>query len=310
MGLGNHKKALEYYKMYIDAKDKLYSEESKQTIAELQAKYQVERKDKDNERLRHSEQLNKAQIRNQQVIIGFVLFFLVGLFTIMVIFHSRYQQNQRLNIQLSLKNKEIEDQQVYVQKLNKDLKDANETKDKFFSIVAHDLKSPFNSLLVLTSLLIEDYDTFTEEERKKFISQIKASSENTFALLQNLLDWASAQMGKTMLVQERIDISKISEETLALIMPIARNKNIRVLSEIPENTIAFADKNMVSTVFLNLITNAIKFTPQNGQVKISSMLENNHVEVEVSDSGVGISPDNLSKLFRLDQKIKTDGTNK
>jgi two-component system, sensor histidine kinase and response regulator len=112
------------------------------------------------------------------------------------------------------------------------------------------------------------------------------------------------------LVQERIDISKISEETLALIMPIARNKNIKVLSKIPENTIAFADKNMVSTVFLNLITNAIKFTPQNGQVKICSMMENNHVEVEVSDSGVGISPDNLGKLFRLDQKIQTDGTNK
>jgi signal transduction histidine kinase len=309
-GLGNDKKALEYYKMYIDGKDKLYSEESKQTIAELQAKYQVERKDKDNERLRHSEQLNKAQIRNQQVIIGFVLFILLGLFTIMVIFHSRYQQNQRLNIQLSLKNKEIEDQQKYVQKLNSELKDANETKDKFFSIVAHDLKSPFNSLLVLTSLLIEDYDTFTEAERKKFITQIKASSENTFALLQNLLDWASTQMGKTMLVQEKIDISKISEETLALLMPIARNKKIRIKSEIPANTIAYADKNMVSTVFLNLITNAIKFTPQNGQVEVRSVLENKHVEVEVADSGVGISKDNLDKLFRLDHKIQTEGTAK
>jgi len=309
-GLGSHKKALEYYKMYIEGKDKLYSEESKQTIAELQAKYQVERKDKDNERLKHTEQLNTAQIRNQQLIIGFVLFILLGLFTMMVIFHSRYQQNQRLNVQLSLKNKEIEDQQMYVQKLNNELKDANVTKDKFFSIVAHDLKSPFNSLLVLTNLLIEDYDTFTEDERKKFIAQIKASSENTFALLQNLLDWASAQMGKTMVVQEKIDISKISEETLLLLMPIARNKKIRLKSDIPLNTIAYADKNMVSTVFLNLVTNAIKFTPQNGQVDIRSLLENNHVEVEVSDSGVGISPDTLNKLFRIDQKIQTAGTDK
>ena len=309
-GLGSHKKALEYYKMYIEAKDKLYSEESKQTIAELQAKYQVERKDKDNERLKHTEQLNTAQIRNQQLIIGFVLFILLGLFIMMVIFHSRYQQNQRLNVQLSLKNKEIEDQQMYVQKLNNELKDANVTKDKFFSIVAHDLKSPFNSLLVLTSLLIEDYDTFTEDERKKFIAQIKASSENTFALLQNLLDWASAQMGKTMLVQEKIDISKISEETLLLLMPIARNKKISIKSDIPLNTIAYADKNMVSTVFLNLVTNAIKFTPHNGQVNIRSIVENNHVEVEVSDSGVGISPDTLNKLFRIDQKIQTAGTDK
>jgi signal transduction histidine kinase len=307
-GLGKYKKSLEYFKMYIEGKEKLYTEESKQTIAELQAKYQVEKNEKDNERLRHSEQLNKAQIRNQQLIISFVLFILLGAFIFIVIFHSRYQQNQGLNIELSLKNKEIEDQQNYVQKLNKDLKEANETKDKFFSIVAHDLKSPFNSLLVLTSLLIEDYDTFTEDERKKFITQIKASSENTFGLLENLLDWASAQMGKTMLVQEKIDLSKISDETLALLMPIAKNKSIRMTSMIPKNTIAFADKNMASTVFLNLITNAIKFTPQNGRVNVRSVVQNNHVEVEVSDSGIGISPDRLNNLFRLDKKIQTEGT--
>jgi signal transduction histidine kinase/uncharacterized protein HemY len=309
-GLKNYKKALEYYTMYIEGKDQLYTEESKQTIAELQAKYQVEKKDKDNERLRHSEQLNKAQIRNQQVIIGFVLFILLGAFIIMVIRHSRYQQNQKLNIQLSLKNKEIEDQQKHVQLLNQELKEANQTKDKFFSIVAHDLKSPFNSLLVLTNLLLDDYDTFTEDERKTFIHQIKASSENTFALLQNLLDWASTQMGKTMIVQEKIDISKISDETIALLMPIARNKNIRIKSEIEPSTVVFADKNMVSTVILNLVTNAIKFTPQDGKVAIRAFMENNHVEVEVSDSGVGISQDNLNKLFRLDHKIQTMGTAK
>jgi signal transduction histidine kinase len=309
-GLGNYKKALEYYKMYIEGKEQLFTEESKQTIAELQAKYQVEKKDKDNERLRHSEQLNKSQIRNQQVIIGFVLFILLGAFTIMVILHSRYQQNQKLNIQFSLKNKEVEDQQKYVEHLNKELKEANETKDKFFSIVAHDLKSPFNSLLVLTNLLIDDYDTFTEDERKKFIAQIKSSSENTFALLQNLLDWASAQMGKTMVIPEKIDISKISDEILALLMPIARNKNIQLKSEIPSNTIVYADKNMVSTVLLNLITNAIKFTPINGKVEVNSASENKHVEIEVSDTGVGIAPENLDKLFRLDHKIQTVGTAK
>ncbi len=309
-GLKNYKKALEYYTMYIEGKDQLYTEESKQTIAELQAKYQVEKKDKDNERLKHSEQLNKAQIRNQQVIIGFVLFILLGAFIIMVILHSRYQTNQKLNIQLSLKNKEIEDQQRYVELLNKELKDANQTKDKFFSIVAHDLKSPFNSLLVLTNLLLDDYDTYSEEERKSFIQQLKASSENTFALLQNLLDWASTQMGKTMIVHEKIDISKISEETITLLKPFARNKNIRIKSEIPPNTIVFADKNMVSAIILNLVTNAIKFTPPEGKVEIRSVSENKHVKVEVADTGVGISPKNQKKLFRLDHKIQTAGTAK
>lgn len=307
---GNYKKALEYHKLYIEGKDKLYSEESKRTIAELQTKYQIEKKDKENERLRHSEQLNKVQIRNQQLIIGFVLFSLLGSFIIIVIFNKRYQQNQKLNVQLSLKNKEIEQQQINEEKLNKKLKEANETKDKFFSIVAHDLKSPFNSLLVLTSLLIDDYDTFTEDERKQFIKQIKASSENTFTLLQNLLDWASTQMGKTIVVPENIDLSKILQETIALLTPTAKNKKIRIVSDVPENTVAWADKNMVSTVILNLVSNAIKFTPLQGQVEIHSNLSNHHLEVIVADTGVGISQKNIDKLFRLDQKIQTVGTAK
>jgi len=308
--LNNYKKSLEYFKLYIDGKDKLYSEESQQTIAEFQAKYQLEKKDKENERLRHSEQLNKAQIRNQQLIIGFVLFSLIGSFIIMVIFQRRYQQNQKLNVQLSLKNKEIEQQQINEEKLNKKLKEASETKDKFFSIVAHDLKSPFNALLVLTNLLIDDYDTFTEDERKQFIRQIKASSENTFSLLQNLLDWASTQMGKTMVVPENIDISKILQEAITLLTPTAKNKKIRIISNIPENTIAWGDKNMVSTVILNLVSNAIKFTPIDGQIEINSSVSNHHLEVLVADTGVGISPKNIEKLFRPDQKIQTVGTAK
>lgn len=309
-GLGNYKKTFEYYKQYIEGKENLYSEESKQTIAELLAKYQLEKKDKDNERLRHSEQLNKAQIRNQQVIIGFVLFMLLGVFAITIILNSRYHQNQKHNIDLSLKNKEIENQQKYVEILNKDLKEANATKDKFFSIVAHDLKSPFNSLLVLTNLLIDDFDTLSREDQKKFIEQIKESSENTFALLQNLLDWASTQMGKTKIVSERVDIAKISDEIIALLQPIARSKKISLKSEIPLDTLVYADKNMVSTVLLNLVTNAIKFTPQFGNVSIRSTIDNKQLEIEVADTGVGISHENLDKLFRLDQKVQTVGTAK
>ncbi len=306
----NYKKAYNYHKLYVEGKEVIYSKESKRTIAELQAKYQVEKKDKDNERLRHSEQLNKVRIRNQQLIIGFVLFVLLGLFSVMVIFHTRYQQNQKLNIQLSLKNKQIEDQQSKVENLNKELKEANKTKDKFFSIVAHDLKSPFNSLLVLTSLLTEDYDTFSEEERKRFILQIKDSSENTFTLLQNLLDWAGTQTGKTIVVKEKIDLSKISKETVALLSPIAKNKKIKLASDINPNTFAYADKNMVSTVLLNLVSNAIKFTPQNGTVEVHSIEKNQHLEIEVADSGIGISSDNLKKIFRLDHKFQTVGTDK
>jgi signal transduction histidine kinase len=308
--LGNYQKSLEYYKNYTLTRDQVYSEESKQTISELQARYQVERKEKENERLRHSQQLNKALIRNQQVLIGSVLLTLLILFALALIFRKRYHQNQKLNIQLSLKNKEIEDHQKNVEILNAELKEANTTKDKFFSIVAHDLKNPFNSLLVLSEILLDDYETLTDEERRQFIYQIKFSAKNTYSLLQNLLEWATSQANKSSILRENINLAELTSDALTLLKPIAKNKKISLNSNVPDKLFAYADKNMVSTVILNLLTNAVKFTPQKGLVEISSYEKNNHIEIVVADSGIGISEDNQKKLFRLDEKFQTDGTDK
>ncbi|MCD4682164.1 MAG: HAMP domain-containing histidine kinase, partial [Bacteroidales bacterium] len=111
-------------------------------------------------------------------------------------------------------------------------------------------------------------------------------------------------------VKEKIDLSKISKETVALLSPIAKSKKIKLGSDINPNTFAYADKNMVSTVLLNLVSNAIKFTSQNGTVEVHSTKKNQHLEIEVADSGIGISSDNLKKIFRLDQKFQTVGTEK
>lgn len=308
--LGDYNKAFDSFKSYFEGKEQIYSEENKQAKAELQAKYQLEKKEKENERLRHTDQLNTIQIRNQQLLIGLVLVILLVSFVLSVLMHSRYQQNKKLNIELALKNKEIENQQKYVESLNDELQEANATKDKFFSIVAHDLKNPFNSLLVISQLLLDDYDTFTDTERKQFIHQIQSSAENTYLLLQNLLDWASTQSGKAIIIKEKIDLSKISNEATLILMPIAKNKNIKLNLEVAEKTFAFADKNMVSTVMLNLISNAVKFTSREGTINIRAFKTNNHVEVEIEDSGVGISPDNLDKLFKPDIKFHTVGTEK
>jgi signal transduction histidine kinase len=307
---GHYRLALEAYREYIAGKENINSEEKQQIMAELQAKYQVEKKEKENERLRHVDDLNSAQIRTQQLIIGFVLFILLGTFVLSLVFHSRYQQNRGLNIQLSLKNKEIEEQQRNVEKLNAELKEANTTKDKFFSIVAHDLKNPFNSLLVLSKLLLDDYDTFTDDERIQFIQQIKSSAENTYSLLQNLLEWASAQSGKAVIIKEQIDLAKLSQEAIILLKPIAKNKKISLDSHVNRNTLAYADKNMISTVLLNLVSNAVKFTQHSGTIEVKAIEKNNHVEVEISDTGIGISEENMAKLFKPDVKFHTMGTDK
>ncbi|MCB2220649.1 MAG: tetratricopeptide repeat-containing sensor histidine kinase [Bacteroidetes bacterium] len=308
--IGNEKLALENYKQYIEGRDRIFTEESKQTIAELQAKYQLERKEKENERLRHSQQLIGARVKNQQLMIGFVLFILLGSFVLSLILHGRYQQNQKLNIQLSLKNKQVEEQRKNMVSLNAELKDANNTKDKFFSIVAHDLKNPFNSLLMLSRLLLDDYDSFTNEERKQFISQINSSAENTYSLLENLLDWARTQSGKSEIIKEKINLSRLSEEAIKVLQPVARGKKITISSDVPTHLTAFADRNMIATVFLNLVSNAVKFTPQKGTIEVLACEKNNHIEVEINDSGVGISDKNIPKLFKPDEKFYTEGTEK
>jgi len=306
--MGYYKKSLDYYRFYVEIQRKIHSVEKNKAIAELQAKYQLEKKEKENERLRHSEQLHKAQINYQWFGIGLSLFVLVTALVFIIIYRSRYQQNKKLNIQLSLKNKEIDDQRNNVQKLNAELKEVNSTKDKFFSIVAHDLRTPFNSLIVLTGLLIEEYDLFTETERKEFIQQIKESSENTFSLLQNLLDWSRSQTGKQEINKEVLDLKSLVSKTIKLLKTNAENKKINVIDNIQRGTTAFVDKNMISTVLLNLISNAIKFTPENGEVEVSLVQEKKKIEIMVSDTGVGIPNANLDKLFTIDHKIQTKGT--
>lgn len=306
----NFEAAFKNYQSYIEGRDLIKSEESKLKTDELLAKYQVSVKEKENETLRHNEELKNAQIFNQWLIIALVVFALLCLLIISTIFRRRYKLNRRLNVQLSLKNKEIESHQKKVENLNADLQTANAAKDRFFSIIGHDLKNPFNSLMGLLELLIEDYQSFTDEERKEFLEQMKSSSDRIYAMLQNLLLWGSNQMGKTEMIRERIDLYSLAGETISLTQLIAERKNITIKKTIPSSTFAYADKNMVSTVLLNLITNAIKFTPQNGIIELHTFTKDNEVEVMVADSGVGIAPGNLAKLFKIDEKIQSDGTNK
>ncbi|MEZ5196153.1 MAG: tetratricopeptide repeat protein [Bacteroidales bacterium] len=233
--LGSYKEAFDSYKRYIEGRDQISTEENKLKSAELLAKYQLSEKEKENERLRHSEQLKNAQIFNQYLVIVLVAVALLALLIISTIFRRRYKLNRKLNIQLSLKNKEIENQQIKVEHLNADLQGANAAKDRFFSIIAHDLKNPFNSLMGLIELLIEDYNAYDDNERQEFLIQMKSSSDQIYALLQNLLLWGSNQIGKTEVMKEKIDLNKIAIETISLIHSVAGKKILASTETFPRN---------------------------------------------------------------------------
>jgi len=189
------------------------------------------------------------------------------------------------------------------------LRKANAMKDKFFSIIAHDLKNPFNSILGFSNLLYEAYDNFDEKQRKTFIKNICEASESTFKLLQNLLEWSRTQTGNIEHNPKIIDISVIVNENIDIFSATADNKKIKVQSTIPFGSTVFADENMLQAVIRNLLSNAIKFTKLNGKVEITSTNSGNLLEVCIADTGVGIKPENIKRLFRIDDQYKTKGTN-
>ncbi len=204
-------------------------------------------------------------------------------------------------------NDKKEAQSVLIES-EKTLRNVNAMKDKFFSIIAHDLKNPFNAIIGFSNLLYEAYDNFDEQQRKSFIKNICDASESTFKLLQNLLEWSRTQTGTFEYIPEVIDLSIITNENISVLKSSADNKKIKIKSSIPYNSIAYADENMAKAIIRNLISNAIKFTNEGGNVDISVRKEKNMMQVTVADNGTGISKENISRLFRIDDPYKSPGT--
>jgi len=191
------------------------------------------------------------------------------------------------------------------------LQELNATKDKFFSIVAHDLKDPVQYLMLSADSLMNQYDAFDEEKRKDYIRRFYNNSRLLSVLLENLLDWARSQRGKLEVKPGDIDLHSLAGETRQFLAANAGQKGIALSSTVAPGTDAFADINMLRTILRNLVTNAIKFTPTGGEVKIESAVlqDQGMVRLNITDTGVGIANENLDKLFRLDNMYSTKGTN-
>lgn len=196
-----------------------------------------------------------------------------------------------------------------LRKNTEELERLSATKDKFFSIVTHDLKSPFQGLIGLSDILIEDYDMLPDEEKLKYIENIRELSQNTLKLLENLLSWSRLNSGRMDFYPVRCNLLQSLIQTVSLKKRIAMNKGITLVDDIPGNITVDADENMLQTVVRNLISNAIKFTKPGGRITLSAVHEGDLVKISVADTGVGISEISLKNLFRLDTKVKTVGTN-
>ncbi len=228
-----------------------------------------------------------------------------------------YQSEELVKINsMLLKNQEtieIQSEELKVtaenlEKVNEDLVSLNATKDKFFSIIAHDLRSPFNSFLGLTEIMAEDLPNLTMDKIHDITVSMRNSASNLYRLLENLLHWARLQQGSFSYNQEILQLFPIIDESLALINETAKNKEIILTTNIPENLKVFADKNVIQMVVRNLLSNALKFTNKGGKVSISAKAVENFVNVTVEDSGIGMSKNLIENLFRLDVSTNRKGT--
>jgi len=192
---------------------------------------------------------------------------------------------------------------------NEQLLKTNAEKDKFFSIIAHDLRSPFQPLLGFTRMLVEDLSTMSLDEIQKIAGTIRKSATNLFRLLENLLEWSRMQQGLVPFTPETIQLHELVEAVIPVTFEPAKIKKIELTFEIPGNISVFADGNMLQSVMRNLISNAIKFTPKGGRVNVSAKTTgDNSVEISVRDNGIGISPEMVDNLFRLDLQTYRKGT--
>lgn len=208
----------------------------------------------------------------------------------------------------SLKEKKKLDEQVIL--YAKELELANNTKDKLFSIISHDLKSPFNVVLGFADLLNNQYDDLNDETRKKFILAIKESAGTSFALLEKLFAWSLAQRNGLKPKPQMINLKEMVDSKLNLLKNAATAKNITMINSIDPDTSAYADDEMINTVMLNLLNNALKFTYRDGNINVENSLKDGYVQISVVDNGVGIPAESIGNLFKIKSSFTTLGTSK
>ena len=192
---------------------------------------------------------------------------------------------------------------------NLELNEINATKDKFFSIISHDLRSPLSSILNLSDLFNDETYSFSADELKTFGQSINQTAESTYRLLENLLEWSRLQGGSILFEPEHINIAKFLNSCDHSVIEKAKNKNIKIAMQFTEGMSVFADENMLRTIMRNLISNAIKFTKPDGQVTIKIKEEEQGATLfSVSDNGIGMPVDLLGKLFKVSEKVNRTGT--
>ncbi len=221
---------------------------------------------------------------------------------------QRTAELSKANSELQDEMKEREKAEEHLARSNQDLALLNRDKDKLFSMLAHDLRSPLGSMMNLSALLVENIKDFDESELMEVIDTLNKSATQTFQLLNDLLAWSTIQMGRGEREKEEFTVSEIINENIVILTSDLLRKQIEILADVDPAIRVFADKFATQTVLRNLLSNAIKFTPSHGSINVTAAEKNKFVQISVSDNGLGITKEKQKKIFRVDTVSSSPGT--
>jgi signal transduction histidine kinase/tetratricopeptide (TPR) repeat protein len=304
----DYKKAMEYFKLYSEIQDSIFERASNNSMAEMKIKYETEFLETENKILKKDNEIHRLELQKQKNQKKYWIAFSILILALAGLGFNLVRVKKKTNNLLRSKNSELNEANEKLLESENNLKELNATKDKFFSIIAHDLKNPFQSLLGFSETLSNQIDKLEKKDIVEYSRLINESSQNLFNLLSNLLQWAKSQLGNIKVSPSELNLYDSLDDVLTFLKIIAIKKNISIKNQINKETMVFADKHVIATLLRNLISNAIKFTNIGGEIVISSEIREKEIIVSVKDNGKGISEENINKLFRIDKEFSTKGT--
>ncbi len=282
--LGRISKAYNFQKLTSKLKDSINTTIFIERITHLTENFKYELRRKEEEQIqKENETLLSNRIRNQQILIRFYISIIFLVIMLAVIGVYLYYLKNRSYLLLNRQKREIEE--------------LNSTKDKLFSLIGHDLKNPIHSIMGISELLRDHFETFDKKQMLELVSSVYDAGRATHEILENLLSWARAQTDKIQLNIEELSIDKLIDHVVSGVRPGANRKEIQIFWHLDADFVVEADANIVSTTLRNLLSNAVKYSRRNSQIVISVTDRNSFLEISVKDEGVGMSPEVKEKLF-------------
>lgn len=304
---GDYKRGYRFLGSYEMMADSLYSAEHSRKIAELQVRYESRKKERDNELLRKEVEVNRLDLKRQKNIRNFLLIFPMLIMGTGGVVYSRYKLKKKAESDLRKKNILLEN---HIRKLTESesrLQELNATREKLFRVISHDIKNPLGSYVSLMNILGENYPVMAGEEKGEFIENAGKSARITLNLLETLSQWSELQSSRSKPEQVRVDLCKLTSDSLETVKLDAEKKKITLSNELESGTYIEAEEQLLSSVLRNLLTNAVKFTQENGKVLVSLDRGKDEWVISVSDNGIGMNEEDVGKLFRADTNYAAIG---